>query len=115
MTARDAAGEVKELVAALRAAGEPEADAHRRIYRPWGSYERIDLGPRFRVKRITVQARGAPVAAEAPPPAEHWIVVNGTAEVTVDDVVRLVHENEAAYLPIGCVHRSPTRARSRSN
>ncbi|WP_298956707.1 mannose-1-phosphate guanylyltransferase/mannose-6-phosphate isomerase [uncultured Methylobacterium sp.] len=105
VTARDAAGEVKELVAALRAAGEPEADAHRRIYRPWGSYERIDLGTRFQVKRITVKPGGRLSLQKHHHRAEHWIVVKGTAEVTVDDVVKLVHENEAAYLPIGCVHR----------
>ncbi|RVU15330.1 mannose-1-phosphate guanylyltransferase/mannose-6-phosphate isomerase [Methylobacterium oryzihabitans] len=105
VTSRAAAGGVKELVSALRSRGEPEADAHRRIYRPWGSYERIDIGTRFQVKRITVTPGARLSLQKHHHRAEHWIVVKGTAEVTVDDVVKLVHENEAAYLPIGCVHR----------
>ncbi len=75
------------------------------MYRPWGSYQRIDIGGRFGVKRITVKPGGRLSLQKHYHRAEHWVVVRGTAEVTVDGVVRLVHENEAAHLPIGCVHR----------
>ncbi len=105
VTSRKAAEEVKGLVERLRQRGEPEADAHRLMYRPWGSYQRIDIGGRFQVKRITVKPGGRLSLQKHHHRAEHWVVVRGTAEVTVDGVVRLVHENEAAYLPIGCVHR----------
>jgi mannose-1-phosphate guanylyltransferase/mannose-6-phosphate isomerase len=98
-------GQVKELVAQLRAAGHPEADAHRRMYRPWGWYQRIDLGERFQVKRIRVDPGGRLSLQKHFHRAEHWVVVRGTAEVTLDGAVSLVHENEAIYLPIGSMHR----------
>ncbi|AWN48500.1 mannose-1-phosphate guanylyltransferase/mannose-6-phosphate isomerase [Methylobacterium terrae] len=105
VTSRSAGAGVKGLVETLRGRGEPEADAHRLMYRPWGSYQRIDIGGRFQVKRITVKPGGRLSLQKHHHRAEHWVVVRGTAEVTVDGIVRLVHENEAAYLPIGCVHR----------
>ncbi|GJD60449.1 mannose-1-phosphate guanylyltransferase/mannose-6-phosphate isomerase [Methylobacterium frigidaeris] len=105
VTSRSAGAGVKDLVETLRRQGEPEADAHRLMYRPWGSYQRIDIGGRFQVKRITVKPGGRLSLQKHHHRAEHWVVVRGTAEVTVDGAVRLVHENEAAYLPIGCVHR----------
>ena len=98
-------GQVKELVNALRARGEPEADAHLRMYRPWGWYQRIDLGERFQVKRIQVVPGGRLSLQKHYHRAEHWVVVRGTAEVTIDERVVLVHENEAVYLPIGSMHR----------
>jgi mannose-1-phosphate guanylyltransferase / mannose-6-phosphate isomerase len=105
VTTRERGGEVKGLVEQLRAKGEPEADAHRLMYRPWGSYQRIDIGARFQVKRITVKPGARLSLQKHYHRAEHWVVVRGAAEVTVDDTVSLVHENEAIYLPIGCVHR----------
>ena len=105
VTSRTTGGAVKDLVEDLRRRREPEADAHRLMYRPWGSYQRIDIGGRFQVKRITVKPGGRLSLQRHYHRAEHWVVVRGTAEVTVDGTVRLVHENEAAYLPIGCVHR----------
>ncbi len=105
VTSRERGGEVKSLVEQLRARREPEADAHRLMYRPWGSYQRIDIGARFQVKRITVKPGARLSLQKHFHRAEHWVVVHGTAEVTVDDHVTLVHENEAIYLPIGCVHR----------
>lgn len=105
VTSRERGGEVKGLVEKLRAQGEPEADAHRLMYRPWGNYQRIDIGSRFQVKRITVKPGARLSLQKHYHRAEHWVVVRGTAEVTVDDRVTLVHENEAIYLPIGCVHR----------
>ncbi|MGY2049416.1 mannose-1-phosphate guanylyltransferase/mannose-6-phosphate isomerase [Methylobacterium sp. JK268] len=105
VTSREAGAGVKALVEDLRGQGAPEADAHQLMYRPWGSYQRIDIGQRFQVKRITVKPGGRLSLQKHYHRAEHWIVVHGTAEVTVDERVSLVHENEAIYLPIGCVHR----------
>jgi mannose-1-phosphate guanylyltransferase/mannose-6-phosphate isomerase len=98
-------GEVKELVTTLRQKAHPEADAHRRMYRPWGWYQRIDIGERFQVKRIMVTPGGRLSLQKHFHRAEHWVVVKGTAEVTLNDQVVLVHENEAVYLPIGSMHR----------
>ncbi|WP_284317247.1 mannose-1-phosphate guanylyltransferase/mannose-6-phosphate isomerase [Methylobacterium gnaphalii] len=98
-------GEVKELVTTLRRKAHPEADAHRRMYRPWGWYQRIDIGERFQVKRIMVTPGGRLSLQKHFHRAEHWVVVKGTAEVTLNERVVLVHENEAVYLPIGAMHR----------
>ena len=105
VTSRDRSDSVKDLVAQLKAKHRPEADDHLLMYRPWGSYQRIDAGARFQVKRITVKPGHRLSLQKHFHRAEHWVVVRGTAEVTVDDQVILRHENEAAYLPIGCVHR----------
>lgn len=105
VTTRARSGDVKELVSAMRARGRPEASEHLRLYRPWGWYQRIDLGDRFRVKRICVKPGGRLSLQKHFHRAEHWVVVRGTAEVTVDGEARLLHENEAAYVPIGAVHR----------
>ncbi|WP_438346671.1 mannose-1-phosphate guanylyltransferase/mannose-6-phosphate isomerase [Methylorubrum populi] len=96
---------VKELVEILRKKEAPEVDSHRRMYRPWGWYQRIDLGERFQVKRIMVKPGGLLSLQKHYHRAEHWVVVKGTAEVTLDDSVSLIHENEAIYLPIGSMHR----------
>lgn len=98
-------GRVKDLVGILRAKAHPEADAHRRMYRPWGWYQRIDIGERFQVKRILVTPGGRLSLQKHHHRAEHWVVVRGTAEVTLNERVVLVHENEAVYLPIGAMHR----------
>ncbi|TXM88315.1 cupin domain-containing protein, partial [Methylobacterium sp. WL122] len=98
-------GRVKELVGVLRARAHPEADAHRRMYRPWGWYQRVDIGERFQVKRIMVTPGGRLSLQKHHHRAEHWVVVKGTAEVTLGERLVLVHENEAVYLPIGSMHR----------
>ncbi|MEX6509201.1 mannose-1-phosphate guanylyltransferase/mannose-6-phosphate isomerase [Jiella sp. M17.18] len=101
----DQAAKVKTLVTELKRDGFAEASAHSRIHRPWGWYQRIDIGPRFQVKHIMVKP-GAKLSLQRHyHRAEHWVVVQGTAEVTIDATVKVYHENEAAYLPIGCVHR----------
>ncbi|SKA26187.1 mannose-1-phosphate guanylyltransferase/mannose-6-phosphate isomerase [Consotaella salsifontis] len=105
VTSKDKAPEVKSLVGKLRAEGRSEAGEHLRIHRPWGWYQRIDIGPRFQVKHICVKPGGTLSLQRHYHRAEHWVVVHGTAEVTVDDTIKIYHENEAAYLPIGCVHR----------
>ncbi|MCY1128195.1 mannose-1-phosphate guanylyltransferase/mannose-6-phosphate isomerase [Frigidibacter sp. RF13] len=102
---RDAAQEVKGLVEALKAAGNPAASEHIRTHRPWGWYQTTDLGDRFRVKRIQVRPGAKLSLQRHHHRSEHWVVVRGTAEVTVDGTVRVLHENESAYIPIGAIHR----------
>ena len=85
---------VKELVERLKAERHPEATHHRRIYRPWGYYQSIDRGDRYQVKRIVVRPGGRLSLQKHYHRAEHWVVVNGAAEVTLGGAVRLVHENE---------------------
>jgi len=102
---RDRAQDVKKLVDQLKAAGRKEATEHRKVYRPWGSYEGIALGNRFQVKRITVRP-GAKLSLQKHfHRAEHWVVVGGTAIVERDKERILLRENESVYLPLGCVHR----------
>jgi mannose-1-phosphate guanylyltransferase/mannose-6-phosphate isomerase len=102
---RARAEDVKTLVAELRQKGRAEANEHRRVHRPWGYYESVDGGERFQVKRIVVSPGGKLSLQKHHHRAEHWVVVRGTAEVTVGDAVRVVHENESIYIPIGSVHR----------
>ena len=75
------------------------------MQRPWGWYQTVDLGPRFRVKRIVVLPGRKLSLQKHHHRAEHWVVVGGTAEVTRDGEVSLVRENESIYLPLGCMHR----------
>ena len=96
---------VKELVERLKAERHPEATQHRRMYRPWGYYQSVDRGARYQVKRIVVRPGGRLSLQKHYHRAEHWIVVRGAAEVTLDGAVKLVHENESIYLPIGSDHR----------
>ena len=97
--------DVKKIVARLKAEGRKLADAHRKIYRPWGWYDSIDFGDRFQVKRIVVNP-GAKLSLQMHHHrAEHWIVVKGTAEVTNAEKVFLLSENESTYIPLGHVHR----------
>jgi len=105
VAARDKAEEVKALVEELKARNHREAIEHRRIYRPWGYYQGIDAGARYQVKRIVVKAGSKLSLQKHFHRAEHWVVVKGTAEVTVDGKVATVHENESVYIPIGGVHR----------
>jgi mannose-1-phosphate guanylyltransferase / mannose-6-phosphate isomerase len=96
---------VKQLVDRLRSENRPEVLEHKRSYRPWGYYQSIDSGARYQVKRIVVKPGARLSLQKHFHRAEHWIVVRGTAEVTRDDEVHYVHENESIYLPISCVHR----------
>jgi mannose-1-phosphate guanylyltransferase/mannose-6-phosphate isomerase len=102
---RERAQEVRELVGKLKSAKRPEATDHKRSHRPWGYFESIDAGERFQVKRIVVTTGGTLSLQKHRHRAEHWVVVRGTAEVTIGDKVRAVHENESVYIPIGSVHR----------
>jgi len=96
---------IKQLVDQLKAEKHPEATEHKRAYRPWGYYQGVDAGARYQVKRIVVKPGGRLSLQKHFHRAEHWIVVHGTAEVTLNGDVRHVHENESIYLPIGCEHR----------
>jgi mannose-1-phosphate guanylyltransferase / mannose-6-phosphate isomerase len=97
--------DVKALVARLKAAGRSEPSLHREVYRPWGSYDSVDAGDRFQVKRLTVKP-GAQLSLQMHHHrAEHWIVVSGAARITCDDRVFLLSENESTYIPVGSRHR----------
>jgi mannose-1-phosphate guanylyltransferase / mannose-6-phosphate isomerase len=105
VASRHKAEKVKALVEVLKTRNRPEAVEHRRVYRPWGYYQSIDAGARYQVKRIVVKPGGRLSLQKHFHRSEHWVVVKGTAEVTVNTDVRTVHENESIYLPIGSVHR----------
>lgn len=97
--------QIREAVALLKARGAPQADEFPRFHRPWGWYETLSLGSRFQVKRIMVHPGGLLSLQSHVHRAEHWVVVSGTARVTVGDEVRLLTENESIYIPLGAVHR----------
>ncbi|MGH8292461.1 MAG: mannose-1-phosphate guanylyltransferase/mannose-6-phosphate isomerase [Gammaproteobacteria bacterium] len=97
--------DVKRLVDKIKATGRQEHLFHRKVYRPWGSYDSIDIGERFQVKRIMVKPGAALSLQKHHHRAEHWVVVSGTAEVTRNDEVFLLTENQSTYLPLGSVHR----------
>ncbi|AAZ27214.1 mannose-1-phosphate guanylyltransferase/mannose-6-phosphate isomerase [Colwellia psychrerythraea] len=101
---KDKVQEVKQIVEQLKADKRSEAVLHREAYRPWGKYDCIDTGERFQVKRITVKP-GAKLSVQMHHHrAEHWIIVSGTAKVTIDEKVVLLTENQSAYIPVGAVH-----------
>jgi mannose-1-phosphate guanylyltransferase/mannose-6-phosphate isomerase len=108
---RARAQDVRELVDKLKAEKRPEATDHKRTHRPWGYYESIDMGERFQVKRIVVIPGGVLSLQKHRHRAEHWVVVRGTAEVTIGDQLRAVHENESVYIPIGAVHRMANKGK----
>jgi mannose-1-phosphate guanylyltransferase / mannose-6-phosphate isomerase len=102
---RDKAQDVKKIVERLNASGRQESVTHRRVVRPWGSYEGIDQGERFQVKRIIVNP-GAQLSLQMHHHrAEHWIVVKGTARVTNGDQEIMLTENQSTYIPLGVTHR----------
>lgn len=101
---KDRVQEVKKIVERLKREGRQEHINHREVYRPWGVYDSIDKGDRYQVKCITVKP-GAKLSVQMHHHrAEHWIVVSGTAKVTIGDKTQLVSENESTYIPIGQVH-----------
>jgi mannose-1-phosphate guanylyltransferase/mannose-6-phosphate isomerase len=99
------AQDVKKAVTALKAKGAKQAEAFPRDHRPWGWFETLALADRFQVKRIVVKPGAALSLQSHVHRAEHWIVVSGTAKVTVNDEVRLVTENQSVYIPLGAIHR----------
>lgn len=102
---KDRAQDVKRIVEWLRANSRSERLSHRRVYRPWGSYEGVDGGSRFQVKRIVVDPGASLSLQMHHHRAEHWIVVNGTALVTCGDKEFLLSENQSTYIPLGTTHR----------
>lgn len=102
---RSRAQDVKKAVEALQAKGAKQAEAFARDHRPWGWFETLALSDRFHVKRIVVKPGAALSLQSHLHRSEHWIVVNGTAKVTVDGEVRLLTENESVYIPLGAKHR----------
>ena len=102
---RDRAQEIKAVVQRLEAAGARESQAHRRIYRPWGSYDGVTEGDRWQVKKIVVKPGASLSLQMHHHRAEHWVVVGGTAVVEKNGVEELVGENQSTYIPLGCRHR----------
>jgi mannose-1-phosphate guanylyltransferase/mannose-1-phosphate guanylyltransferase/mannose-6-phosphate isomerase len=101
----DRAQDVKVLVQKLKAAGRAEVLNHKKVYRPWGCYETVDIESRFQVKRITVKPGARLSLQRHHHRAEHWIVVHGTALVTRGEEQLLLSENESTYIPLGFNHR----------
>ena len=99
------AQDVKLAVARLKSAKAPQAETFPRDHRPWGWFESLVVGNRFQVKRIVVHPGAALSLQSHHHRAEHWIVVEGTARVTVGDEVRLITENQSVYIPLGAKHR----------
>ena len=101
---KDQVQNVKNIVNELKEKNRSESTIHREVYRPWGKYDSVDNGERFQVKRITVNA-GAKLSVQMHHHrAEHWIVVSGTAKVTIDKETKLLSENQSVYIPIGAIH-----------
>jgi len=105
VTRRDRAQDVKKIVDRLKAEGREEHNTGQRCYRPWGFYEGIHIGERHQVKHICVNPGAALSLQMHHHRAEHWIVVKGTAQVTRDDEVLLLTENQGTYIPLGATHR----------
>ena len=105
VTRRDNAQGVQQVVADLKAAGRPEYQQHRKVYRPWGSYDSVDAGEGFQVKRITVYPNARLSLQAHRQRAEHWIIVRGSALVTRGQDTFLLHENESTYISPGTRHR----------
>ncbi|MBY0419537.1 MAG: cupin domain-containing protein, partial [Pararheinheimera sp.] len=104
VAAKNKVQDIKTVVQRLKAAGRTEHRIHREVYRPWGKYDSIDNGERYQVKRITVKPGEKLSIQMHHHRAEHWIVVSGTANVTVDGKERLLSENQSVYIPLGAVH-----------
>ena len=105
VAAAEASHDIKAVVAELARRNRPEAVTHEREYRPWGWYQTINLGSRFRVKEIVVKPGGKLSLQAHHHRAEHWVVVRGTARVTIDERTQLVTENESVFIPLGAKHR----------
>jgi len=101
---RNCVQDVKKIVEELKASGRHEHHNHREVYRPWGKYDSIDEGDRYQVKRITVKPGEGLSLQMHHHRAEHWIVVAGTAKVTLGEETKLLGENESIYIPLGVTH-----------
>jgi mannose-1-phosphate guanylyltransferase/mannose-6-phosphate isomerase len=97
--------DVKHIVSQLTSQKRVEQILHRKVHRPWGWYDSLDEGGRFKVKRIQVNPKASLSLQKHHHRAEHWIVVTGTAEITNGDKVLTLTENQSTYIPLGEVHR----------
>jgi mannose-1-phosphate guanylyltransferase / mannose-6-phosphate isomerase len=105
VASRAASQQVREVVERLRKEGRPEAELHTSVHRPWGSYRSLALSERFQVKEITVRP-GAQLSLQLHRHrSEHWVVVSGTAVVTINGEERTLHETESVHVPVGAKHR----------
>ena len=95
---------IKEMTVHLKNTSRSELDHHKRVYRPWGYYQEVEIGDRFKVKRLMVKSESKTSVQVHYHRSEHWVVVSGTASVLLGDETRLVHENESVYIPAGMVH-----------
>jgi mannose-1-phosphate guanylyltransferase/mannose-6-phosphate isomerase len=102
---RDNLAEMKQLVEKIKLAAPQLAEDHLKVHRPWGSYQSLDQGDRYQVKRIVVKPAGRLSLQLHHHRAEHWVVVRGTARVVVGQETKIIHENESIYIPIGSQHR----------
>lgn len=102
---KDRTQDVKAIIDQLKAAGRAETADHTVVFRPWGSYETIDVGDRFLVNHITVKPGASITLQLHHHRAEHWVVVQGTARATCGDKVMILHENESTYIPLGEKHK----------
>lgn len=101
---RNAVQDVKKIVESLKASDRHEHHTHREVYRPWGKYDSIDKGSRYQVKRLTVKPGEGISLQMHHHRAEHWIVVAGIAQVTINEQIKLLTENESIYIPVGAAH-----------
>ena len=105
VAAKDQVQDVKKIVERLKAEKRNEIEAHRKVYRPWGWYDSIDIGPRHQAKRISVNPGSKISLQKHHHRAEHWVVIKGTAQITIDDKCFLLTEDQSTYIPIGSKHR----------
>ena len=105
ISSRERAKDVGELVKRMRAMDRAEPETHTEVYRPWGSYETIELAERYQVKRIRVKPGASLSLQMHHHRAEHWVVVTGTAIVQRDEEEMILSENESVYIPLGAKHR----------
>lgn len=105
VTRNEIAEDIKNVVEQLHKAGRKNVINHMRVYRPWGWHERLETGERFQVKSVMIKPGEKLSLQSHRHRAEHWVVVSGTARVTVNDKVSLLTENESTYIPIGAIHR----------
>jgi len=102
---RDDGDGLRRVVKKLKDVAPTVTEDHLKVHRPWGSYQSLDQGERFQVKRIVVKQGGRLSLQMHHHRAEHWVIVRGTARVTIDDTVKILHENESIYVPSGARHR----------
>ncbi len=105
VTKRGNAQKVKEIVDSLNAMKRKEAAEHTTIYRPWGQYTVLEEGERYKIKRIVVNSKEKLSLQMHYHRSEHWVVITGTAKVTINEDVRFIHENESIYIPKSTLHR----------